>query len=315
MHSCRELDRTWLKRNTYSRQLAKNLCTVFSTHTAAFASSPTVHLPSVFHSRTLREFDTLCTSAAFGYATVDDYYRDASSAAFVSSVRTACLFVSCLDDPICDAGGIPVDECEGNECCLLLTVAGGGHSMCLYEGWRPDSYCVQLIRHYAEAVIDVLDSEASGGGMSRGEQIGEWVAQPPPMVRTDKDEVVSDGLVAPEGLDDEELREHWSHLPQPPPSAAFNSSPHQTSPTRPVSASTDCQQQADDEVDHTVPTAARSKVEDGTGASGEPKEAGVEQSDGAVAGAGVDMTAAMADMLDTLITFTRRTRLLLQSSS
>ena len=329
VHSCRELDRTWWKRLTYSQQLAKNLCTVFSHHTTAFSTSPTIHLPSAFTARTLREFDTLCTSAAFEYATVDDYYRDASSAAFVSRMRTACLFLSSYDDPICDGGGIPVDECAGNECCLLLTVPCGGHSMCFYEGWRAGSYCVRLIRQYAESLMDVLDGEA---GRKGGEQHADgWVSQPPPMVEAEKEEVVSDGLIAPKGLDNDELDEQSSHQRQPPLRTAadhaqrieagivhdtaprFSSSPQ---PSHSLSAATDTRQQAEAEADSTAAEAVQRKTTKGAAAGGKAKKAKVEQ-DGTPAAAAASETAltvAVDDVLDTLIAFTRRTRLLVQSS-
>ena len=330
VHSCRELDRVWWKRLTYSQQLAKNLCTVFSNHVAAFASSPTVDLPSVFGSRTLREFDTLCTSAAFGYATVDDYYRDASSAAFVSAVRTPCLFISSWDDPICDGGGIPVDECVANECCLLLTTPGGGHSMCMYEGWRAESYCARLIRQYAEALMDVLEREAEGSQLDKAALDNDWVSQPPPMAKAEKDVVVAEGLVAPEGLDNDELREHSPPQAQPSlsttpstansgtvsTSADGNYTPYTppTSSTPPLLGSStasgtgrQAEREASGAASHAVPRIARNgKAVAGAGSSArvKPTEAVAEAADAVV----VD------DVLDALIAFTRRTRQMLESS-
>ena len=373
VHSCRELERVWWKRLIYSQQLAKNLCTVFSRHSAAFASSPTIDLSAALRSRTLREFDTLCTSAAFGYATVEDYYRSASSSAFVSGIRTACLFVSCLDDAICHSGGIPVDECVGNECCLLLTVPGGGHSMCLYEGWRADSYCVRVIRQYAEAVMDVLDRGAGGRQMDGGEQDGGWIPQPPLMAAAEKKEVVSDGLVAPKGLDNDELRDNEMRSPpqsQPPPAAAAAvlrpNAPRQTDVSslaappphrqRNAGATTDSAPRALTAAPHTGADTHNASLASfsspshpshkeaavaGTQRHDEEEEAAAEadgrpgrKAKGGMKKAAVVLGKAMAtrakleqsiattaavavavdDVLDSLISFTRRTRLLVQSS-
>ena len=345
VHSCRQLERTWWMRATYSRTLAANLCTVFSKHTEAFAASATVHLPSVFRARTLRDFDTLCTSAAFNYPTVDDYYRDASSSAFVSRLRTPCLFVSCLDDPICDGGGIPVDECVANECTLLLTVAGGGHSMCLYEGWHADSYCVRVVRTYAESLMDALDAKAGGGGAAdeKSAADGEWVAQPPPMLPAEKGEVVPDGLVAPEGLDNDELQLHASHSPAPSaPQPTFdlpNAGAHPTSvtsataqasvagatltpnpslsavqqPTANIAAS-EKQPATEAEADSSAPKKVRRKVAKGSAAGRKALTASAEQTDAASSSpaAAVAVAAAMDETLDLLISFTRRARLLVQ---
>ena len=91
--------------------------------------------------QTVLDFDERLTRRVFGYRTVHDvraraaapillrailttrlagrvhrarrrqYYRDGSSARFVAHVRVPLLCMNALDDPICIAAAIPVDEC------------------------------------------------------------------------------------------------------------------------------------------------------------------------------------------------------------
>lgn len=91
-------------------------------------------LPEVFAAPTLREFDKRLTRRVFHYATVNDYYRDASSSRFVKFITVPTLFLNALDDPISHHEGIPYDECCINPFVTLVTTHAGGHSMDWFSG-------------------------------------------------------------------------------------------------------------------------------------------------------------------------------------
>jgi hypothetical protein len=132
-------------------------------------------LAQVFSAPTLREFDKRFTRIAFGYATVDDYYRDASSARFVKFIHTPVLFLSALDDPIVAPTAIPYDECSVNPFVTLVTTPAGGHSMDHFEGaWNTRSWSVQAI---AAFFADVL---SSGHGLVGNQARATPMASPPP---------------------------------------------------------------------------------------------------------------------------------------
>ena len=173
LHSSRTLDSAWWRRWTYSRRLASSMTSLFHHHAPAFAH--TLDMQRVLSARTLREFDTAFTAPSFGYPCADAYYRDASSAGRVPGIAVPCMFVSARDDPICTVEAVPVAECEGNEGVLLVTVAGGGHSMQFFEGWKARPWAVRLTAEYATAVMAELRKQ---GRWKEG--VGEEVAQPPP---------------------------------------------------------------------------------------------------------------------------------------
>ena len=110
--------------------------------------------PSVFSSPTLREFDKRLTRVVFGYATVDDYYRDASSSRFIKFIGCPILFVNAADDPISDSAAWPLDEICINPHAVLLTTPCGGHSMDHVTGaWATSSWTVRAARHWFADVM------------------------------------------------------------------------------------------------------------------------------------------------------------------
>lgn len=50
--------------------------------------------------KTSRDFDKYMTAPSFGYLTVDDYYRKASSVLKLGSIKIPTFFLAALDDPM-----------------------------------------------------------------------------------------------------------------------------------------------------------------------------------------------------------------------
>ena len=66
----------------------------------------------IYQSTTLREYDATVNRIVFGYETVDQYYRDASSINYVTRVRIPLLCMNADDDPLCPVEALPFDEAE-----------------------------------------------------------------------------------------------------------------------------------------------------------------------------------------------------------
>lgn len=74
---------------------------------------------------TLRQFDAAATCKLTGFATVDDYYRAASSSNFIPHIRTPTLMLTSKDDPF--LGELPIQQCRENEHTILAVTTAGGH--------------------------------------------------------------------------------------------------------------------------------------------------------------------------------------------
>lgn len=134
--------------------------------------------PSVFSSPTLREFDKRLTRVVFGYATVDDYYRDASSARFIKFISCPILFVNAGDDPISDKQAWPFDEICINPHAVLLTTPCGGHSMDhLSGGWNTHSWTAQAASKWFG---DVMQFRMAAEGGKEERSSSEVMSTPPP---------------------------------------------------------------------------------------------------------------------------------------
>ncbi|KAH7835137.1 hypothetical protein Vadar_023175 [Vaccinium darrowii] len=88
---------------------------------------------SILKSRSVRDFDNCATRVLGKFETVDTYYRNSSSAAFVGNVTVPLLCISALDDPLCTREAIPWDECRANKNIVLATTQHGGH-LAYYQG-------------------------------------------------------------------------------------------------------------------------------------------------------------------------------------
>lgn len=87
----------------------------------------------IVKSRTIRDFDNSATRLVGKFETVDTYYRQVSSAQYVTKVAIPLLCISALDDPVCTWEAIPWDECRANKNIVLAVTRHGGH-LAFFEG-------------------------------------------------------------------------------------------------------------------------------------------------------------------------------------
>lgn len=91
-----------------------------------FQNYPGLDLDAVKQSKSVRAFDHELTRVTFKYASVDDYYADASSIKKLPNVRVPLLCVSARDDPISIV--VPdKEQVEANPNVILCVTKRGGH--------------------------------------------------------------------------------------------------------------------------------------------------------------------------------------------
>lgn len=112
-----------------------------------------VDIDMLLRATSIRELDEALTRRVFGYASVEDYYQDASSYQRLEHVSVPLLMVSAADDPIC-SGWVPISEVRRHPKIVLAYTAHGGHL-----GWQ-DSKNPRRSRWIETAVADFLDSIA-----------------------------------------------------------------------------------------------------------------------------------------------------------
>ncbi|ORX47247.1 AB-hydrolase YheT [Hesseltinella vesiculosa] len=120
------LDDGFFSRHVYSRAMSGNLKGLYARHPLMKKHSD-IDPAQVMAAKTIRQYDGACTCKVFGYTTVNNYFRDASSARFIEHVRIPLLCVNALDDPIATAKYIPWEEIQINPYVILATTDYGGH--------------------------------------------------------------------------------------------------------------------------------------------------------------------------------------------
>jgi predicted alpha/beta-fold hydrolase len=121
------LMRSWLGREVYSKVMGANMRKLFEAHFEQLRQDERIDVEAVRSGRHLYEFDRDLTAKVFGYATVGEYYRDASSIDKLLKVRVPLLVVHARDDPIAVNEAVPYDEARANPYVFMAVTDGGGH--------------------------------------------------------------------------------------------------------------------------------------------------------------------------------------------
>ncbi|KAG9297870.1 hypothetical protein G9A89_000209 [Geosiphon pyriformis] len=148
------MERSLVGRKIYSTSLALNLKNSFAKHLKILKRHPKLDPPFILSARSIREFDDRCTRLVFGYDTVNDYYRDASSSRFVTRVRVPLLCLQARDDPVSVRECIPYDECRFNPSVILATTSHGGHLGWFTGFWRPTRWCIKPLTEFCVAMFE-----------------------------------------------------------------------------------------------------------------------------------------------------------------
>ncbi|KAA8908943.1 Alpha/Beta hydrolase protein [Sphaerosporella brunnea] len=121
------LMRSWLGREIYSKVMGTNMRALFEQHFEQLVKDDRIDVEAVRRGRHLHEFDRDLTAKVFGYQTVGEYYRDASSTDSLLKVRVPLLVLHARDDPIAVDEAVPYDEAAANPYVFMAVTDGGGH--------------------------------------------------------------------------------------------------------------------------------------------------------------------------------------------
>ncbi|CAK4213604.1 unnamed protein product [Aphanomyces euteiches] len=152
----------------YNISISKTIIRLF--FQKQFENEPGIDIDHVRAAKTAWQFDDRLTRHVLGYASVEEYYRDASSrhctvigsmakvdlVVDIPRVRIPLLCLSALDDPVCTHTSIPYRECADNERVILATTARGGH-LGYYTSdsfWaQPDMWSSTVAAQYCKAIV------------------------------------------------------------------------------------------------------------------------------------------------------------------
>ncbi|KAI7860720.1 Alpha/Beta hydrolase protein [Circinella umbellata] len=160
------LDRSYFNRKIYSGTMAGNLKRAFERHTDMLTKNKAIDVDQVMSATTIREFDDAFTRKIFGYTTVNNYYRDASSCRFIEHVRVPLLCFNALDDPISPAESIPYDEVKTNPYVILATTDHGGHIGWFEHIRHPTRWIVKPLAEFVVAMFEAHDPRPGGSKLN-----------------------------------------------------------------------------------------------------------------------------------------------------
>ncbi|KJE96791.1 hypothetical protein CAOG_09032 [Capsaspora owczarzaki ATCC 30864] len=113
----------------YNQRLAKNLKNLIFRHRHLFDAAPEkwFTIEDVEKCRTIRDFDQTVVVPMFGFASLQEYYSQASSVNHLPKVQIPLLCINAADDPFSPVQGIPFAAFEANPNALLCLTPTGGH--------------------------------------------------------------------------------------------------------------------------------------------------------------------------------------------
>ncbi|OBZ89130.1 hypothetical protein A0J61_02831 [Choanephora cucurbitarum] len=157
------LHSTYIGRKVYSTAMANNLKKTYFRHKDIITKGGKVDNEKIMAAQTIRDFDDACTRRMFGFSTVDNYYRDASSCRFVEHVKVPLLCMNALDDPIASAECIPYDEIKVNPHVVLATTDYGGHLGWFENNKNPTRWMVKPLAEFITAMFQAYDIRQAKG--------------------------------------------------------------------------------------------------------------------------------------------------------
>ncbi|KAI8868954.1 AB-hydrolase YheT [Ramicandelaber brevisporus] len=186
LYGSRFIEDGFLGRHVYTRVMGASLVRLFMTHIDMVSKNTAVDVEEVKRAQTIRQFDDAATRKAFGFATVDEYYRDASSSHYIMKVKTPLLMLQASDDPISAKDVWPVDEAGVNPYVIFAGTRYGGHL-----GWIQGNpitgftqWSGKALAEYFVAMTKIDFSSASQTSVVDSEKADSALGTPVPEVQT-----------------------------------------------------------------------------------------------------------------------------------
>ncbi|KAJ2723126.1 hypothetical protein GGI07_002829 [Coemansia sp. Benny D115] len=110
---------------------------------------------AIMNSTRMSEIDYHFTCKRYGYSDCWSYYRDASSTAYVDSIRTPFLAINSLDDPITPSQGIPIDKITNNPFTALALTKYGGH-LGFFTGLSAQIWYLHPVKQFFDSITSPM---------------------------------------------------------------------------------------------------------------------------------------------------------------
>lgn len=119
-------------------------------------------MDNVLKSKTIKEFDSRFTSIAFGFGSVDNYYKHATLHNKLHKIKVPTLCLSAADDPFQPLDAIPIEAAENSSHVAIVVTARGGHIGFLEGFWpgkQENMYMARIFVQYFTAALFDIDGE------------------------------------------------------------------------------------------------------------------------------------------------------------
>ncbi|HEX2438058.1 MAG TPA: alpha/beta fold hydrolase [Methylomirabilota bacterium] len=152
LEACVQVMDRGLQKVLYTASFMRSFRT--KTRAKALAHPGFVDLPTALRARTFAAYDRVVTAPLHGFADELDYYRQASSAPYLTRIRRPTLLLNALDDPFIPVSALP-DPRALPAAVRAEFVPVGGH-VGFVEGapWRATSWAERRALEFLSSVLD-----------------------------------------------------------------------------------------------------------------------------------------------------------------
>jgi predicted alpha/beta-fold hydrolase len=152
LEACVQVMDRGLQKVLYTASFMRSFRT--KTRAKALAHPGFVDLPTALRARTFAAYDRVVTAPLHGFADELDYYRQASSAPYLTRIRRPTLLLNALDDPFIPLSALP-DPRALPAAVRAEFVPVGGH-VGFVEGapWRATSWAERRALEFLSSVLD-----------------------------------------------------------------------------------------------------------------------------------------------------------------
>jgi predicted alpha/beta-fold hydrolase len=139
---------------TFNKQCTRRLVAYYTRNRLLFESDVKFDCEAISQATCIRDFDTMFVIKQFGYASCDDYYRDACLDSKIQNINVPTLFLNAEDDMFSPGKVFPIEKIRANPYLAMVWTKYGGHiSFC--EGLVPNgcNYACRILTEYLQQVL------------------------------------------------------------------------------------------------------------------------------------------------------------------
>jgi predicted alpha/beta-fold hydrolase len=125
-YSCNELEKAH-NFFIFNKFLARQIGRYFSKHKHLFKDDERFDCAAIAKCISIRDFDTQFVSKQFGYASCEDYYKDACLDAKIQNIKVPTLFLNAGDDMFSPERAFPIEKIKSNPYTAMVWTRHGGH--------------------------------------------------------------------------------------------------------------------------------------------------------------------------------------------